>query len=558
MENTALSIQVSNPSNEERHELLKNSLRKSGRLQDFNNIIKYLSPPPDILNYGIPGQFKKIEVGIIGGGLAGMSAAFELRKLGFNITIFDALEDRIGGRVNTYYFDEKKKHYAELGPMRIPISHETTWHYINTFGLGTNPFIQSNPNALVYVNNTRARSNQRSIEEKIYPKYNLASWEKNAPWDKLLDYSMNYLMDRLHPEVRSEILKILPEYHPCYSELMDMSIRENFEILGLSSDAINMIASLAGFTGATLEVSYNEVLADSYPLDFVNPYRIVGGFVKLPLAFYNSLTTKTPKEYVNISDNDLGRITWKGGNWVTGIHKREYNKEVLLEYRNKKSLTPVIKSFDYVVCTIPFSTLSTVDINPRFSNMKMEAIREINYINAQKTLLYCKKRFWEEDGEYGKINGGVSNTDLSITNIIYPSDHVKTGLNPEEPGVLVGSYNLNKYATHLGNMEPDQIPELVKRQVEKVHGLPKKYLDSIVIDSKTINWNNEPWFRGALCYFTPGQKKIFSHEIIKPEYDNRIFFAGEHASTTHVWMQGSLHSGKLAANDLAYYAKNHS
>lgn len=556
MENTVGSVQASNPSNEERHTLLMNSLKKSGRLQDFNNIIRYLSPPPDILKFAFPGEFKKMEVGIIGGGLAGLSAAFELRKLGFNITIFDALEDRIGGRVNTFYFDKEKKHYAELGPMRIPVSHETTWHYINTFGLGTEPFIQSNPNALVYVNNTRARNNPRSIEEKIYPTYNLTSREKNTPWDKLYDYAVNFNMNNLHPEVRSEILKVLPTYDPSYEELVNMSIRENFESCDLSPDAINMIASLDGLTGAIQEVSYNEILSEDYAENFINVYRIAGGNVNLPLAFYNSLTSNSPKEYTDIPEKDLGRITWKGGNWVTGIHKREYNKEVLLEYKNKNNTKGVIKSFDYVICAIPFSTLSTVDISPLFSNKKMQAIREINYVNAQKTLLYCKERFWEENEDYGNINGGISYTDLSITNIIYPSDHISTGANPEEPGVLVGSYNLNKYATHLGNMEPEQVSELVKRQVEKVHGLPKYFLDSIVIDSKYINWNNEPWFRGDLAYFSPEQKRIFSHEIIKPEYNNRIFFAGEHTSATHAWMQGALHSGKLAANALAYYASN--
>lgn len=554
MENAGVFIQASNPSDEERHNLLKKSLSKSGRLQDFNNIIKSLSPPPDILRYAVSGEFKKLEVGIIGGGLAGLSAAFELRKLGFNITIFDALEDRIGGRVYTYYFDQEKKHYGELGPMRIPVSHETTWHYINTFGLATDPFIQSNPNALIYLNNTRARNNPDSIKEKIYPKYDLAPWEKEAPWNKLYDYAFNYNMNSLHPVVRSEILKILPAYSPCYSELIDMSIRENLEVCGLSLDAINMIAGLDGLTGALYDISYNELLSENYGENFTYLYRIAGGNVNLPLAFYKSLTSNSPKEYKNIPVGGLGRITWKGGHFVTGIHKRDYNSEVLLEYKNKASTKGIIKSFDYVICAIPFSCLSTVDINPIFSNRKMQAIREINYVNAQRTLLYCKKRFWEENKDFGNINGGISFTDLPITNIVYPSNHISTGLNPEEPGVLVGSYNLNKYAVHLGSMEPHQIPELVKRNVEKAHGLPKYSLDSIVIDSKYINWNNEPWFRGDLAYFTPGQKRLFSNAIIKPEYNNRIFFAGEHTSATHAWMQGALHSGKLAANSLAYSA----
>jgi len=43
-----------------------------------------------------------------------------------------------------------------------------------------------------------------------------------------------------------------------------------------------------------------------------------------------------------------------------------------------------------------------------------------------------------------------------------------------------------------------------------------------------------------------------------PEYNERIFFAGEHISAVHRWMQGALQSGMQAANDLAYACKKHS
>jgi monoamine oxidase len=90
-----------------------------------------------------------------------MSAAFELRKLGYVITIFDPITERIGGRVYTYYFDKEKRFHGELGAMRIPVSHETTWHYINLFNLNTQPFIQSDPNTFTYVRDTRVRNDPK-------------------------------------------------------------------------------------------------------------------------------------------------------------------------------------------------------------------------------------------------------------------------------------------------------------------------------------------------------------------------------------------------------------
>ncbi len=546
--------QPSNPTINQRHILLKNALEKSYRPEDYSNIIKLLGPPPDILNFANPGSLKKTKIGIIGGGLAGMSAAFELRKLGCNITIFDALENRIGGRVYTYYFDKDKKLYSELGAMRIPISHESTWHYIDLFKLNTYPFIQNNPNGFVYVNNTRVRNTPKNIKEKLYPKYNLNRWERNTPWTELYDYALNFPIKNLNPSIRTEFLNILPKYNPKYNTLLNISIRQNFEMLGLSPDAINLISSVDSFTGSLLDISYNEVLQENYPVNFSYMYRISGGNSNLPLAFFNSLNSKEPKEYDIIPKNDLGTVSWKGGTWVTGIYKNENKNQVFIRYKNKNLSKSILEPFDYVVCAIPFSTLSAVDINPSFSNKKMQAIRELNYVNGQKTLLLCNKRFWEEDESYGRISGGISYTDLSITNIIYPSDHALNNSSPYEPGVLMGSYNLNKYSNHIGS-DSYLVFELVKRQIEKVHGLPEKYLDSIATEFMHFNWNAQQWFRGAVSFLTPEQKRIFSYNILKPEYNNRVFFAGEHTSATHGWMQGALHSGKLSANKIAAAAK---
>lgn len=548
--------QPPNPTDEQRHVLLKEGLEEAGRPEDYKNVIGLLSPPPDILNYAHSGEFKGIKIGIIGGGLAGMSAAFELRKLGYDITVFDASEDRIGGRAYTYYFDEDKKVYGELGALRIPVSHETTWYYINLFKLGTEPFIQNNPNAFVYVHNTRIKNTPKDIEEKLYPKYNLTDLERRTPWRQLNDYAFDYNMKILPPHIRCEILNILPRYSPSYNTLTNISIRENLEMVGLSPDAINLISSVNLFTGSVIDLSYSDLLSTSYPVNFSYLYRVSGGTSNLPLAFYQSLTSNHPNEYNSIPDNDLGTVTWKKGNWVTGIYKNKNQKQVLIRYSNKNLADSALEAFDYVVCAIPFSVLSTVEIDPFFSNRKMQAIREINYTNGQRTLLLCNKRFWEENTDYGRINGGISFTDLPIVNIIYPSDHVVDNGSPDEPGVLIGSYNLNQLATFVGNMEPNIRIEYIKKQIEKIHRLPEKYLDSIAIQSKFIEWNREYWFRGAVSNFTPEQKRIFSYDILKPEYDNRVFFAGEHTSSTHAWMQGALYTGKLAANKIAYATKS--
>jgi len=132
---------ISNPTDSERYELLEKLLAMRGRKEDLPDIIDALSPPDEITSICPPGYGveKNINVAILGGGLSGLTAAFELRKLGINVTLYEA-RDRFGGRIYTHYFDKEKQYRAELGSMRLPLAHECVWHYLNLFKIQTRPF----------------------------------------------------------------------------------------------------------------------------------------------------------------------------------------------------------------------------------------------------------------------------------------------------------------------------------------------------------------------------------------------------------------------------------
>ena len=546
--------QVLNPTYEQRHEMIKNSLETAGRPEDYEYITRLLSPPPDITNYAQPGELKGVKIGVIGGGLAGLSAAFELRKLGADITILDSNDRRIGGRVYTYYFDSAGKYYNEFGAQRVPVTHETTWHYINLFGLNTRPLSVRRRNNFLYVHNTRLRTSD-SIEQMLYPLYDLTPQERSTPWAELNDYAFLYLMMQLPPDIRSQLIQILPEYSPEYLPLANYSVRQTLENLGLSQGAISLISGVDPGTGALIDISYTENVHEEYTLDYRNTYNIEGGMVNLPYAFVQSFYSDKLPQYEFIPASQLGTVTYRPGQTVTGIYELQNSNQITLTHRNVRDLNISSDTFDYVICAIPFSTLREVDIKPRFSNPKMQAISEFNYTNSQKTSFLCKERFWEQDADYGRMVGGFSQTDLPIQYIFYPSDHILcpdvSFCSPNEPGVLTASYNYHLNATRVGNMQPDLRYELIKENVEEVHGLPRGFLDSIVKDHKTVVWDNEPYIRGAFAQALPGQKELFSYEMLKPELNERIFFAGEHVSTKHGWMQGALYTGMMAANQLA-------
>jgi len=90
-----------------------------------------------------PGQVAgpKRKVLIIGGGLAGLVAGYELDMKGFDVMILEA-QTRPGGRVLTFrQFDEGL--YADAGAARIPRDHDLTLKYVREFDLSLLPFYPS-------------------------------------------------------------------------------------------------------------------------------------------------------------------------------------------------------------------------------------------------------------------------------------------------------------------------------------------------------------------------------------------------------------------------------
>jgi len=570
--------QPMNPTPADRYKLTKFALEIEDRPEDFDNIIELLSPPPDITTILPPGSCKNIRVAIIGGGMAGLSAAFELRKLGYDITIFEAEEKRIGGRIYTYYFDKQKSLYGELGAMRMSVSHETTWHYLDLFRLNTRPFVQTNENAFKYVRGIRVRNDPggENVQECIYPAFNLTPEERNTPWPELEEKVYMQYLKSIPPEIRREILEVRSKYSPPITNADIVNLQQMMLKLGLSEGAIEMLSSVDPFIGAVLYQSYFEILAEIYPVSFSFVYEIIGGMVKFPEAFVKSLLSNKPKEYLPcISTSDLGKIHLKQGYQVTGLSQYSNGDTVAVEYTRLKDDKSSHAFFDYVVCTIPFSNLRLLNLKPQFSTDKMQAIKTLTYVSSQKTLLLFNCRFWEAGGPNQRIVGGSSTTDQVINTIWYPSDQAsycqqqeylkRIGIfespacmwdflpfaSPNRPGVLLASYNWTQDAIRLGNFIEPLAIDIVERQVEEVHGLPKGSINYMVVDSKRQHWNRHPWSLGAFAFYDPGQKTLFSKVVTEPEYSNRVFFAGEHISVSRQWIQGALQTGMLAANEVA-------
>lgn len=528
--------QPNNPSDEQRYALLKSLLTEHKRLADFPYIIRGLNPPEPITNILPPGSCKGLRIGILGGGVAGLVSAYELQKLGCSITLYEG-SNRLGGQIYTYYFDKDRKLYGELGAMRIPISHQCTWHYINELGLKTQPFIQSSPEGIIYIRDIRIRNREEEIMREIYPQFDLRPDEKRMTPTELINKGLYNQMYAMKPSIRQEILYNLKRYSPQMAQVIAINNRQAMEGMSLSLGAIQLICVLNPIIGSFLYNCYSEVFQENYTGDFEYLYEIKGGTSSLIEGLAHGIES---------SGNDKIPVKLRMNTLVKAIDGCK-QKSVRVVSEDFKRNT-IDEDFDYVICTIPYPRLRTTNLSPVLTTDHEEAINEVSYEGIQKTILLCNQRFWLEEG----IKNGGSITDKAISTVYYPNDGVD---DPSQPGVLLGTYSLGMNATRIGNLPERQRIEVIKRQLEEVHGLRRGALNYIVSDYKTVSWGSEPLIMG-ICYYRSQQKKLFGVTMNEPSYNNRLFYAGNHLSSTHGWIQGAIKTSLDTVNKIGYCIKS--
>lgn len=91
---------------------------------------------------------------VLGAGMAGLVAAYELTQLGHAVTVLEA-RTRPGGRVHTLREPFADGLYAEAGAARIPTSHELTLKYVKAFDLPLEPFYPSELKAVRFDRGSR-------------------------------------------------------------------------------------------------------------------------------------------------------------------------------------------------------------------------------------------------------------------------------------------------------------------------------------------------------------------------------------------------------------------
>jgi monoamine oxidase len=440
---------------------------------------------------------------IIGGGMAGLVAAYELRRRGHDALVLEA-QGRVGGRVYTLRAPFAPGLYAEAGAMRIPRAHQLTLEYCGQFKLEMRPFVMGNPRGLAYIGGQRMTSAEANEHPEKLP-FNLTTAEHGRSADSLWNdaiVDIKALYDAGPERAWPEIVRRYDEY----------SLYEFLKSRGFSEGAIEFYAVM-NFVESDLHNSFVEVLREELGGAYVDMQTISGGMDALPNAFYRAMPEAVRfGTEVRAIEQDQDSVT---------VHCRV-------------GPDPVSFTGDYAICTVPFSVLRPIE--HRFSHEKDRAIRQLNYHASTKILFQVRERIWEgADG----IVGGASVTDLPVRRLNYPPSDSSTAR-----GILLASYTWGQDALQWGAMDEETRVEEALDDVERLH----PGIRDVFEVGASHAWYSDRWARGAFALFAPEQQTSLQGAIVQPE--GRVYFAGEHCSLYHAWIQGALESGIIAARQI--------
>ncbi|WP_306318149.1 MULTISPECIES: NAD(P)/FAD-dependent oxidoreductase [unclassified Streptomyces] len=460
----------------------------------------------------------RAHIAVLGAGIAGLVAACELESLGYRVTILEGSE-RIGGRIYTHRFGTTPgAPYAELGAMRIPATHELTLRYVKELGLepDLHPF-----RTILSDENNYLATKEGHVRVKDASGPLLADLRREIPTESYRTATVLF-----GAWLAAMVRAVAP------AELRDNLVSDLTALLPLA-DSIDLTPYVYGDEADRIRLG--PVFRDHPELRAACSPRLYG--------FLDDLLLETDTDLFHLAggmsrivDRLVARI--RGpillGHEVTGVHAGGDAAGVELRTGGR---TETLR-YPAVLCTLPFSVLRGLTLTG-FDEDKRDIVAGVEYGAATKVALHCRDAFWERDG----IRGGASATGGRTRQTYYPP---REG-DPAEGAVLLGSYAIAEDADLLGLLPAEARHAATVEELAPLY--PQLKEPGAVLGAASIAWAGHPWSKGCTArrWRWGNDADGCAREVRRASRpQGRLFFAGEHCSTTPAWINGAIESALAA------------
>ncbi len=476
--------------------------------------------PPRPSDFALTGRGAS-RVVILGAGVAGLTAAYELGKAGYRCTVLEA-RAKAGGRALTIRGGDTETDldghsqratfspgvYFNAGPARIA-QWMVTLDYCRELGVPIEVFTNVNADALIHTRAAGAPVRFRTARADVYGY--VAELLAKATDQGALD-------TELTADDKERVLEFLQDF----GALGDQAAGYEYAGGGRRGYAAYPGAGNDGGTplpgppalsdvfgsGVGRSLSFESGHDQAMPM-----FQPVGGMDRIPQALARA----------------VGPARIRLGAEVTGVTDHLWGVQV--SYRQDGRIRTV--DAEYCISTLPPHLLARVPHN--LGAAVQAALGSFPPVPAGKIGLEYRSRWWETDL---RIYGGSTETELDLWHIWYPSHDYHA-----ERGLLVGYYNVGPVAETYGRLSPAERAQRAVAQGVQIHG--EKYRAELA-SSFSVSWQRMPFLEGAWVAPPWGS----------PEYDlllepaGRVYFAGDWLSREVAWQHGAFVAARAAVTAL--------
>jgi monoamine oxidase len=478
-----------------------------------------------------PGVGKGTRVVVLGGGIAGLVAGYELGNLGYRCTVLEARE-RPGGRNWTVRGGDKvvftdgsaqtcdwaAGSYQNFGPARLPSVHDVILGYCRKLGVDLQ--VEVNTSRCSHLQSDAANGGQPMVQRQVIN-------DTRGHVAELLMKCVHAgeLDAELSPDDRTRMLEFLRIYGPLDAAGKYLgSDRAGFrKPPGAGEDAGVLAAPVDMHTLLAADFWQGILFEEAFDMQ-ATMFQPVGGMDRLPYAFAKA----------------LGK-TVRYNAPVTEI--RRTDRGVRVSYLHDGA--PAVIEAEYCVCAMPLQILKNIpsDFSPQYKKI----ISECTYAEAYK-IAWESRRFWETEDH---IYGGLEFISEGPSPIWFPSGGMFS-----ERGVLVSGYT-DERKTPFRELSVREKFEASRASIEKLHPGRGTELEKPMY----VGWGRVPYNEGSwIQTYGPGQERAPGAGISRvgtptqpteaatrtnPGYetliqpDGPVFFVGDHASHLVGWQQGA-------------------